>query len=417
MAITTLRRAAAGLAIACASLPAFGADGPRSPIGLVLILAVGLGLLALVAHVANAHVQWKRARYRPAPTVLDAPTPPPRRWPRVLALVALAIATLALLRACVRPGEGYPRDWPSIRPVALGSHGGCADIQGEYTDVDAGFWQTFGVGSRLDRWQDHYARIEQADDGRTIRVDLGVNATGLRAARGELPVRPHEGRRWQGRGRSFVLHRHTDYECKGRWIYSVARHDDGDDDFRHVDARITRDLGGGLVLGDTVEMATSVGWGDSPRIPTGHSRQTRWRRLPPRPQDDAPRVRALQALVVERTPYRNGSSIVTVVKSYFDEPLCMRMRSVTTYSRETVRETRPLGVNERRDNPHDPPTCPEGSGRIDPIGGTSMALFPPDAGAARVYVIEWGVRDATPRMWNTLRIDDVRALPGPDRED
>ncbi|GAB6195767.1 hypothetical protein [Lysobacter xanthus] len=420
-------RVAIGASIALLPLTSFAAPSTGRILVATVFLLFGVVLLIAVARIANDHVQWKRTRrvtqrFDPAQSAPSPPVPPRphgrgfgrlRALWRVMRIALLVVLAFAALRFVVRP-EDYPGGWPWPRPAFARFPNGCPHLDGEYAGVDA--WSLEGFVDRPPRaaWRDHYARIEQADDGATLRVKFGLDTVGMRARRGEIPMPLERGARYRGRAADVELREGAHFECRGGWLYSVARHDARVDGTHYVDVRMRRDLGGGLVIGSTTESRRSFSvWAESPGIDLGSTQETTWRRLPPRTADDAAQVRALQTgIAIDRRPFWKGPTEIATVRSYIDAPLCMRLLSSVTTPFGTRRDTLPLGVSDGVKGRSDAGNaCPNDAGRIDPVGEQTVPMQGPQLGINHHYLIEWARRDATPRVWTSIRIDDVRALP------
>jgi len=234
-------------------------------------------------------------------------------WLRVVLLALL----LPLLTAC---SDNYPSEWPGAKGMFTARKGwSCPNLEGDYTNVSSDILVLFGVGSTRDRWRDHHARITQADDGSWMRLDLGLNAKGMRAARGEQAQgEPGFG----GLGRSITLKEDGQYFCRNGWLYSHARDQVGDDDFRYEALRMGKDRSGALIAGETIRSSQSLGWGDSPGVPLGHGERTRWYRWDVRdPADEAAVTRLEEVRPRRATGINAGHSVPTYFSNVHTRPI------------------------------------------------------------------------------------------------
>lgn len=329
---------------------------------------------------------------------------------RHLALFAI-VAVVACIGLAVSRPTGYPGEWPRPAGSWFSRHGDCPDVAGDYDEVPPEILQYFGVGSTRDRWSHHHARLVQADDGSWLRIELGLNSTGMRVALGDVP-----GERMQGLGRGTTLRKGEHYTCSGGWIHSIARAGSEGDSLRHEDLRMAKDAGGGLIVGETNSMEGSIGWGDSPRISTGRGNQNRWYRWAPRGATDDAFVASLQAVTLARAPWiNNGRSVPTFFSNKHLMPICARL----------VREWRVNGMDRvvvranTQSSAADPTVlpaqCPEDSGRMGAMTTTIWQVDIPDGDTALGPPrIEWQRIDALDRPWNRIEIDDVRMLRNAD---
>ncbi|WP_155844802.1 hypothetical protein [Arenimonas oryziterrae] len=326
------------------------------------------------------------------------------RWRRVGALIVV----MSALTGCSR--DEYPDDWPGKKGMLIGRKGvSCPNLEGDYTDMDAEFLVMFGVGSTMDRWRDHHARITQADDGSWLRLDLGLNAKGMLAARGEQAK--GEGR-FGGLGHSITLKEDAQYYCRNGWIYSYARDDVGEDDFRYEKLRLGQDWSGALIVGETVSYESSVGWGDSPSISLGRTTRTRWYRWPVRDPGDEAAVARLEGVRLRRANWINhGREVPTYFSNLHTRPICARL----VQPWRTVKEKPVISRADSTTSTDDtgkPWGCPEDSGTMGAITTTIWQIDIPDPGSALGdYHVEWQSVDHLDQPWHQIPIPDVRNLP------
>ncbi|HMB57522.1 MAG TPA: hypothetical protein VKM35_09970 [Arenimonas sp.] len=333
----------------------------------------------------------------------QAQGPRPHRW----LIAGLLIVLMSALTGC---GDQYPSDWPGTKGMFIARKGwSCPNLEGDYTDVNSQILVMFGVGSERDRWRDHHARITQADDGSWLRLDLGLNAKGMRAARGEqLKGEPPFG----GLGRSITLKENAQYFCRSGWLYSIARQDTGGDDFRYEELRMGQDHSGALIVGETVSSKQSIGWGDSPGIPLGRGTRTRWYRWPLRDPGDEAAVARLEGVRLRRASWINhGSEVPTYFSNLHTRPICARLVQPWRTIKEKPVITRANTTTDTDDNGK-PWGCPEDSGTMGAITTTIWQIDTPNTGSALGdYHVEWQSVDHLDQPWQQIPIPDVRNLP------
>lgn len=325
---------------------------------------------------------------------------------RILAAAFLVL----LLPALVGCSDEYPDDWPGPKGVFTSRKGwSCPNLEGDYTNVSSDLLVMFGVGSTLDRWRDHHARITQADDGSWLRIELGLNAKGMRAATGQ---QGKGGPRFGGLGRSITLKEDAQYYCRNGWLYSYARDHTGDETFGYEYLRFGKDRRGGLIAGEMVTMAESLSWGDSPGIPLGQGRHPRWYRWEERDPGDAAAVARLEGVTLRRAGWINhGREIPTYFSNFNVLPICARLVQVWRIPGQTPVISRGDTTTTMDENGK-PYGCPEDSGTMGSITTTIWQVDLPDQeGALGDSHVEWQRVDQLDQPWHVIPIPDVRDLP------
>ncbi len=321
--------------------------------------------------------------------------------------LVLACLIGLLLAGC---GDQYPKDWPSPAGNWFSRLGSCPDLRGDYADMTFRFPAQFGMGSAMDRWNGNHARITQADDGSWMRVEFGLTAEGLRAARGEQGP---DDRTFQGVGRMMELRESDHYRCSGGWLYSLARDGIEGDSIRYEELRFAKDRESGLIASETTSSEQSIGWADSPRVSLGRGTRVQWHRWPPRDPNDEAEVRKLEGIKVQRAGWINhGRSVPTYFSNFFLSPICARLVRTWRIDGQKPIVTRADEIRRGRDDPKPDVSCPADSGEMSPLMTTIWQVDVPDPDSALGdYRIEWQKLDQVNEPWQVFEIKDVRSLP------
>ncbi len=330
-----------------------------------------------------------------------------KNWPLLIVLVVLAWA----LKGCLRDTKNYPETWPSARGLLIDRKGWwCPNLEGEYRDANWAFAYVFGVGPRRADWGRHVARITQADDGSSLRLDFSLGAEGMRAVRaGEMSMT---------RGTSFTLTEGTDYRCTMGWLYirNFDRGGTGGSGFAHEETGIGKDRSGALIVDETVSDDQSIGWGDSQRIPLGRGSRHRWYRWEARDPSDEAEAARLEGITLRRTGFLDGDKVKTWFANFHRQALCVRLvqpedrvSNPADLTSDFWTRQKPLTVERK------PGECPADSDAVGPIRGTMHAMRPTDyRGSVRAYRVEWQYLDRVEEPWHVIDIPDVRELPAPE---
>ncbi|MBK8287100.1 MAG: hypothetical protein IPK97_20795 [Ahniella sp.] len=315
--------------------------------------------------------------------------------------------TAVLLAGC---GDQYPKDWPRPAGSWWSRLGSCPDLRGDYGDMTFRFPSQFGMGSTMDRWSANHARITQAEDGSWMRVEFGLTAEGLRAARGEQGVDEPS---FQGVGHTMVLRESDHYRCSGGWLHSLAREEVDGDSMRYEELRFAKDREGGLIASETTTREQSIGWGDSPGVSLGRGTRVDWQRWPPREPNDEAEVRKLEGIKVQRAGWiNNGRSVPTYFSNFYQKPICARLVRSWRIDGQKPIVTRADEMRRSRDEVVPDVSCPTDSGEMAPLMTTIWQVDVPDPDSALGdYRIEWQHLGQVDEPWQVHAIQDVRTLP------
>lgn len=322
----------------------------------------------------------------------------------------LLLCAPLLLAGCGEPG--YPEDWPAPASNLFARKGGCPDLSGRYDHIGSELPWLLGrnpdVETAQPAWFDHRARVDMADDGGSVIMQLGLSERGLPAWRDHLLRynldHPYEKRASQ----PLELKRDRDYACRGGWLYSLhypqaqAAHG-----WQRRTLQVAKDASGALIAGATIRKDQGFGWGDAPGVSLWAANDTRWYRWPKRERAADDRLKALQSVELRRYRWINGGTRVpTRFTSFHLDPICMRVR----------RDGRWLPVPAPRLAPHeklpsDPP-CPDGW-RVMRLGDTVRQEFslPAETGATVPDRIEWRPAADRAGLAQVIPIPDPRQLP------
>ena len=321
----------------------------------------------------------------------------------------LAGGVLLLLAGCGM--SDYPEGWPGPASGWLSRKGGCPDLVGEYSPVNSELsWllsanPDFHVAVR--RWSEHYARIEQADDGSWLKITLQLSASGMDDYRTRMLKF-----NWEGSGlsldRQIELKVGEDYACSGGWLKGLHfAQDNKVSGMQRKSLRFRRDQDGGMIAAAELEVDQSLSWADSRAIPLGSGTLTKWYRWPQRDPADADARRAMQGVDLRRYPWVNGGRRVPIrFTSFMLEPICVRFYD-GDYGYPV---SGPEEVRGRDDRRPPAPTCPASWGKFD-LGEVFRKELNIPGETPRLYRIEWFVLGQDEGAPEVIRIRDVQSLP------